>query len=73
MMLILLVLNLPALARMILRRTSTEIAMPNDPPDDKRSPKETAHLARDVMRRMMASPPKPHEKLTKKKFRSRRK
>jgi len=71
MMLILLVLNLPALARMILRRPSPEIAMPNDQ-DDKRSPKETAQLARDVMRRMIEAPPKPHEKLTKKKKSRRR-
>lgn len=63
MMMILLVLNLPALARMILRRTTrTEIEMPQNP-DDSRSPKEAAQLARDVMRRMTESPPKPHEKV----------
>ena len=61
-MLILLVLQLPALARMILRQTSPETAMP-DQPDEKRSPAETARLARDVMRRMTQTPPKPHEKI----------
>lgn len=38
--------------------------MPNDP-DEKRSPAETAQLAREVMRRMIESPPRPHEKLRK--------
>lgn len=56
---ILLLLNLPALSRMILRRPDPETQMP-DEPDDKRSTKETAQLARNVMKRMLATPPTPH-------------
>ena len=42
-----------------------------------RTPEETAALARDVMKRMLQTPPQPHEKvpkkLVKKKSKSRRK
>lgn len=65
MTVLLLIWNLRLLARILLRLARPETQMPNDQ-DDQRPPKETAQLARDVMRRMIASPPKPHEKMTKK-------
>jgi hypothetical protein len=33
--------------------------------DEQRSPEEASALARDVMKRMMQSPPKPHEQIVK--------
>ena len=38
--------------------------MPDDP--EKRTPAETAQMAQEVMRRMLATPPKPHEDVPKK-------
>jgi len=49
--------------------------MPSDP--EKRTPADTAQLAREVMRRMLDTPPQPHEQMPKKrpkkKSKSRRK
>jgi hypothetical protein len=39
--------------------------------DDQRTPKEASAMARDVMKRMLATPPTPH--IPKKKSKSRRK
>jgi hypothetical protein len=66
MTVLLLIWNVRALARILLRPSRPETQMPKDR-DDQRSPKEAAQLARDTIRRMIASPPKPHEKMTKKK------
>ncbi|MFZ1100515.1 MAG: hypothetical protein WAN26_14060 [Steroidobacteraceae bacterium] len=63
---LLLIWNLRALARILLGLRKPETQMP-DQPDDQRSPKEAAQLARETMRRMIATPPKPHEKMTTKK------
>jgi hypothetical protein len=38
--------------------------MPNDP--EKRTPAETAQMARNVMRRMLDTPPLPHDEMSKK-------
>jgi hypothetical protein len=39
--------------------------------DEKRTPAETAQMARDVMRRMLETPPQTHEQMPKKKAKSR--
>jgi hypothetical protein len=47
--------------------------MPSDP--EKRTPDETAQMARQVMKRMLETPPQPHQampKKAKKKSKSRR-
>ena len=62
MTVLLLIWNLRALARILLTAARPETQMPEEL-DDQRSPKEAAQLARDTMRRMIATPPKPHEKL----------
>jgi hypothetical protein len=63
MMILIVILNLGALARRLLRRKPQEAAL-NDP--EKRPPAETAQMARDVMRRMLESPPQTHEQMPKK-------
>jgi hypothetical protein len=73
-MILIVILNLGVLARRLLRRKPQEPAL-SDP--EKRTPAETAQLARDVMRRMLESPPQTHEQMpktrAKKKSKSRRK
>jgi hypothetical protein len=66
MMLLVLVWNLVPLTRMLLRLRQTETRMQNDQ-DEKRTPAETERLTREVMKRMLQTPPKPHEDALKKK------
>ena len=63
MMILLVILNLPAIRRMLLWSNPQEPPM-NDP--EKRTPAETAQMARDVMRRMLETPPRTHEQMPKK-------
>ena len=55
------ILNLPPIRCMLLA-LALRIAMT----DEKRTPEETAQMAQEVMRRMLATPPKPHEDVPKK-------
>ena len=71
MLILLGILNLPPIRRM-LRALTPRIAMT----DEERTPAETAQIARDVMKRMLQTPPTPHEDVPKKrtaKKKSRRK
>jgi hypothetical protein len=45
--------------------------MQNDP--EKRTPSETAQMARDVMRRMLETPPQPHDEMPKKRAKTKSK
>jgi hypothetical protein len=64
------ILNLVPIRRMLLAILQWSARMPNDP--EKRSEAETQQLAREVMKRMLATPPTPHVP-KKKKSKSRRK
>ncbi len=73
MMILLVILNLGAATRRLLRLPLQEPQMPSDP--EKRTPDETAQMARQVMKRMLETPPQPHQampKKAKKKSKSRR-
>jgi hypothetical protein len=73
MLLLLGILNLGAITRILRLPKSQEPPMPNDP---ERTPADTAHMAREVMRRMLEKPPQTHQDMPKtraKKSKSRKK
>jgi hypothetical protein len=71
------ILNVVAFRRMLLAILQRSARMPKQPPvhQEQRTPDETSRLARDVMKRMLATPPTPHaaKQHPKKKTKSRRK
>jgi hypothetical protein len=64
------ILNLVPIRRMLWAILQRSARMPNDP--EKRTPEQTAQMARDVMRRMLESAPKPHDQMKKSKSSSRK-
>jgi hypothetical protein len=66
--------NMKPLAGMLLHRLMPGAQMANEPKDqdDQRPLDQAAQLARDVMRRMLAMPPKPQKSLKEKHLRAKR-
>lgn len=73
-MILLIILNLSPIRRMLRRLANPERAMQDqEPSEDARTPEEAEKLAREVMKRMLSTPPTPHvpkEKAAKRKLKS---
>jgi hypothetical protein len=73
-MILLVILNLLPIRRMLRRLCPQETRMPDDQDENQRPKAEAEKLTRDLMKRMLSLPPKPHEKMkAKKKSKSRKK
>jgi hypothetical protein len=73
-MILLIILNLPPIRRMLRVLANPERRMQDqEPSEETRTPEEAEKLAREVMKRMLATPPTPRvpkEKAAKKKTKS---
>lgn len=64
MLILIPILNLVPIRRMLWAILQRSAGMPNDP--EKRTPEQTAQMARDVMRRMLQTPAQTHDEMPKK-------